>query len=1064
MSGEGAGQNAADLADAARASNGGATGVFVRRPVMTIVLNLLIVIAGIAALSGVEVRELPNIDRPVITIRTDYPGASPETIDKEITAIVEGAIARTPGIRTISSQSSAGQSRVTVEFDPSTDIDVAANDLRDAIGSLRTLPKDAEPPTIVKADADSDPIVRLAVTAPRFSIEEVTRIAKDRIVDRLAAVEGVADIQMFGDRDPQVRIFIDPAALAARNLSIADVNAALATVGLDVPAGSVSDANRTLLVRADASASGADEIGAIMINSTTRVSDVADVVLGPADKNTTLRIDGQNGIGLGIIRQAKSNTLDISRGVEAAVKELNVSLPEGVTLRITSDEARFIRASIEEVLLTLLIATTIVVGVIFLFLRSPRLTLIPAVTVPIALIGTIAAIWLVGFSVNLLTLLALVLATGLVVDDAIVVIENINRRRRLGLGPRAAAVLGTRQVLFAVISTTVTLAAVFIPISFFPGAAGRLFSEFGFVLAFSVVLSSLVALTLCPMLASRLGAAREESHRETAVGRAITGLGQAATRAYARALDACLAAPVPVVVTSVIFAAAAVVAYGFLPQELTPPEDRGIVVVAVNAPQGATVAYTEDQMRWVADEAAPLVESGEATAVFSITRAGGSGGFMVVTLAPWHERHRTQMEIAAELNRRLQAIPGVQVSTRTSNSLGIRGGGQGVQFAITGNNYENLAADADRLLAAMHGDPTFGDVRLNYDTTQPQLSIALDRERAAALGISVESVASVLQTLLSGRELGSYFQGDEEIRIFTEAPTGMIQDASGLDSIQLRSSSGRMVPFSSLVTISETAVAPNLSRIDQRRSVPMTAELGDGVDLASAMKRVREIAVAELPSGTGLVFTGEAKELQTASGGVLITFALAVLVVLLVLAAQFESFNSAFILFATVPFGVAAAIFAILLTGGSLNIYSQVGLVMLVGLMAKNGILIVEFANQLRDAGQPVKEAIRNASLIRLRPVVMTVVATVLGGLPLILRGGAGSEMRSALGWIIVGGLGFATIFTLFLTPVAFSLLAPFARPRVHHEEQLREELAEARERHAVVRDIEEPGVPMAAE
>jgi HAE1 family hydrophobic/amphiphilic exporter-1 len=1063
MSQENTEHNAADAADAAKGA-GGFSGVFVRRPVMTIVLNLLIVIAGIAALSGAEVRELPNIDRPVVTVRTDYVGASPETIDKEITAVIEGAVARTPGIESISSQSSAGQSRVTIEFNPSTDINVAANDLRDAIGNLRTLPDAAEAPTIVKADADSEPIIRLAATAPGQSIEDLTRIANDRIVDRLAAVEGVADIQMFGDRDPQIRIFIDPTALAARNLSIADVNGALATVGLDVPAGSVSDSNRTLLVRADASAKSADEIGAIRINALTRVSDIADVILGPADKSTSLRIDGQNGVGLGILRQANSNTLDISRGVEAAVEELNATLPDGITLRVTSDEARFIRASIEEVLITLLIATAIVIGVIFLFLRSIRLTFIPAVTVPIALIGTIAAIWLVGFSVNLLTLLALVLATGLVVDDAIVVIENINRRRRLGLGPRAAAVLGTRQVFFAVISTTLTLAAVFIPISFFPGTAGRLFSEFGFVLAFAVVLSSFVALTLCPMLASRLASAREETRKESALGQAITRLGQAATRTYARALDACLAAPIPVVIASLLFAGAAVIAYQLLPQELTPPEDRGLVIVAVNSPQGATVTYTEDQMRRVADEAAPLIESGEATAVFSITRAGGSGGFMVVTLADWHDRHRTQMEITAELNRKLQGIPGVQVSTRTSNSLGIRGGGQGAQFAITGTDYDSLAVNADKLLTAMHGDPAFGGVRLNYDTTQPQLSIHLDRERAASLGISVESIASVLQTLLSGRELGRFYQGDEEIKIFTEAPTGMIQDASGLDSIQLRSASGRMIPLSSLVTFTESAVAPNLSRVDQRRAVPMTAELGYGVDLASAMERVSEIAAAELPAGAGLVFTGEAKELQTASSGVLITFAFAVLVVLLVLAAQFESFNSAFILLATVPFGVAAAIFAILLTGGSLNIYSQVGLVMIVGLMAKNGILIVEFANQLRDAGQPVNQAIRNASLIRLRPVVMTMVATVLGGLPLIMRGGAGSEMRLALGWIIVGGLGFATIFTLFLTPVAFSLLARYAKPRAHHEQILHEEMAEAREQHGKVRDIDEPDIPMAAE
>lgn len=1053
-----------DNADAAK-EGAGATAVFVRRPVLTIVLNLLIVIAGIAAFSGVEVRELPNIDRPVITVRTNYTGASPETIDKEITAVIEGAVARTPGVSSIQSQSQAGQSRVTIEFNPSVNIDVAANDLRDAIGNLRTLPDDADAPTIVKADANSDAIMRLAATAPsNVPIDQLTRVAKNQIVDRLASVEGVADVETYGDRDPQVRVLIDPDALAARGLGIADLNAALATATLDVPAGSVSDTNRTQLVRADASAKSAEEIGAIRINSTTRISDVADVILGPADETSSIRINGKTGVGLGIIRQASSNALDISKGVHEAVDELNASLPDGIQLRITSDDADFISASIEEVLITLLIATSIVIAIIYLFLRSWRLTFIPAVTVPIALIGTVAAMWIVGFSINLMTLLALVLATGLVVDDAIVVIENITRRRKMGLGPRAAAVLGTRQVFFAVISTTATLVAVFIPISFFPGVAGRLFSEFGFVLAFAVVLSTVVALTLAPMLASRLGKAEDEvEHSKNPITHALNDLGGRAARLYGRLLDAALAAPMVVIVACLVFAVAAGIAFRFLPQELTPPEDRGIIPVAINAPQGATIGYTEDQMQKVIAAAEPLIKSGEATAVFTIARPGGSGGFAIVTLAPWGERDRNQMQITAELGRRLQEIPGLQASTRTANSLGIRGGGQGIQFAITGTEYKDLAEQADKLIAAMESDPTFGTVQLNYDTTQPQLAVHIDRERAAALGIPIESVTTVIQTLLSGRDIGSYYEGNDQIEIWAEAPTGLIQDASGLDSIQVRSSTGKMVPLSSIATFSESAVAPTLARVNQRRAVPMTAQMAQGVDMASAMKRLQQLSTTTLAPGTMLVFTGEAKELQTASSGVLVTFAFAVLIVLLVLAAQFESFNSAFILFATVPFGVAAAIFAILLTGGSLNIYSQIGLVMLVGLMSKNGILIVEFANQLRDAGQPVKEAIRNAARIRLRPVVMTMIATVLGGLPLILRAGAGSEARRALGWIIVGGLGFATLFTLFLTPVVFSLLARFAKPRAHSERLLDEELEAARDRRLPRRPGDDE-LPLAAE
>ena len=483
---------------------GGFIALFVSRPVLAIVLNLLIVVAGVAAYMGVEVRELPNIDQPVITVRTNYDGATPETIDKEITGLIEGAVARTPGVVSISSQSVAGQSRVTIEFDPSTDLNVAANDLRDAIGNLRDLPDDADPPTIVKADTNSDAIMRLSATSATLPIEQLTQIVNDRIVDRLAAVEGVADVQLYGDRDPLVRIIIDPDALAdPQSERQRSPRRAVERHARRAGRAKSPTLNQSLLVRADASAKSAEEIGAIQINPTTRVSDVADVVFGPADKTSTLRMNGKTGVGLAIIRQAKSNALDISDGVHKAVDELNASLPDGVKLTITSDDATFIRGSIHEVIFTLLLATAIVIAIIYLFLRSLRVTFIPAVTVPIALIGTFAAIWAVGFSINILTLLALVLATGLVVDDAIVVIENISRQRGLGLGPRAAAVLGTKQVFFAVLSTTATLCAVFIPISFFPGVAGRLFSEFGFVLAFAVLLSAFVALTLCPMLASR---------------------------------------------------------------------------------------------------------------------------------------------------------------------------------------------------------------------------------------------------------------------------------------------------------------------------------------------------------------------------------------------------------------------------------------------------------------------------------------------------------------------------------------------------------------------------------
>jgi HAE1 family hydrophobic/amphiphilic exporter-1 len=629
-------------------------------------------------------------------------------------------------------------------------------------------------------------------------------------------------------------------------------------------------------------------------------------------------------------------------------------------------------------------------------------------------------------------------------------------------------VLGTRQVFFAVLSTTATLAAVFIPISFFPGAAGRLFSEFGFVLAFAVLLSAFVALTLAPMLASRWIGGGDRSESRNPVGRAVGTAGRSAERLYARLLDASLNAPMVVVTAALIFAGSAALVFPLLPNELTPTEDRGFIPISIRAPQGATVDYTAEQARRAERLVQPFVDSGEVTNVFATASGFGGGGFMFVTLAPWDERTRSQQEITADINRSLQTIPGIAVTAFSANSLGIRGGGQGVQFAIAGPEYDAIADAAGDLLKAMEDDPSYDSVRLNYDTTQPQLSIRIDRERAADVGVPIQNISTVIQTLLDGRDLGTFNIGDERIAIRAMAPEGMIQDPAGLDRIQLRTASGRMVPLSSLVSFEEVAVAPNLQRQDQRRAVPMSATLAPGTDLRQGMARLREIAADTLPPGMSIIFTGEAKELNQASSGVAQTFAFALLVVLLVLAAQFESFTSAVILIATVPFGLAAAVFAMLLTGGSLNIYSQIGLILLVGLMAKNGILIVEFANQLRDQGQSVRDAIRNASLIRLRPVVMTMIATILGGLPLILTGGAGSEARQALGWVVVGGLAVATVATLFLTPVAFSLLARFSKPRVAEEQRLARELAEAGGPRGMKPTPEELGearpVPVAAE
>lgn len=1036
-------RNAAELS--------GISALSVKRPVLAIVANLLIVVAGLAAFSAVEVRELPNIDQPVVTITTTYTGASPDTMDKEVTSIIENAAAGVSGWTDIQSQSTSGRSRVTVQFSDSTDINVAANDLRDAVGNAqRNLPEDADPPTIAKADTNGDAIMRLAITSSTQKIEDLTQIVNDVIVDRLKSVPGVADVQVNGDRSPMISIFIDPMRLAAYGLTVADLKTALSTVALDVPAGNLNDANRNMFVRADASVKGADDVKAIRIKGDTRVGDVADVVFGPAAKSSSLQVNGRTGVGLAIVRQASSNTLAISEGVRAAVAELEASLPKDVSIRVTSDDADFIAGSFEEVERSLVLAILIVIAIIYLFLRSFRATLIPAVTVPVSLLGTIAAMYMLGFSLNILTLLALVLATGLVVDDAIVVLENIARRRHEGMGQRAAAVLGAKQVFFAVLSTTATLAAVFIPISFFKGTAGRLFSEFGFVLAFSVALSAFVALTLVPMMASRFLTARDiEAESGEAKSnfffRAINAVGSGGQRLYEKLLDAALAAPAVVIVASLLFAGGAVLAYELLPQQLTPQEDRGAVIISLSTPQGSTVDYTQGQMALVTQAVQPLLKSGEATNVFSVSGNFGSAnsGFMFVTLAPWGERARSQQAISAELAAKVRAIPGAVVSLRQPNSLGIRGGGQGLTFAVTGTDYDTIAKAATDLIGTLSADPAFSSVQLNYDLNQPQLSVNIDRDRAADLGVSVADIGTIVSTLLAGADMGDFYIGDDKINIRARAPDGMIVTPNDLENVQVRTAGGVMVPLSAVVTVSEGSTSPTLARQSQRRAVPITATLAPGVDLGSAIGILDRVAAERLPAGLGIVYTGEAATLNETSSGVLVTFGFAVVIILLVLAAQFESFVSAAILFTTVPFGVASGIYAILLSGGSLNIYTQIGLVMLVGLMAKNGILIVEFANQLRDEGLSVRDAIRDACRIRLRPVLMTMIATVLGGLPLILIGGAGAEARAALGWIMVGGLGFSALATLFLTPVSFLLLAGFSKPRAAEEQRLTRELAE---------------------
>lgn len=1020
----------------------GFTALFVRRPILALVFNTLMVVAGLAAYVGVEVRELPDVDRPVVTVRTTFDGASPQTIDQELTKVIEGAVARVSGLKSISSTSSFGQSRVTLEFSDAIDLAVAANDVRDAIGRItQNLPDEADAPQIVKADSDSSPIMRLAVTSTNLNMDDLTQFVENEVVDRLASVEGVADVEEYGDQEKVFRVDVDQGALASRGLTIGDLTKALANSALDVPAGSLKSNTQDIVVRATANLQTPADFSNVILQDRIRLGDVATVTLGPRDGETALRSNGKPGIGLGIIRQAQSNTLNISTGIKAAVDQLSKTLPEGTTIAITSDDAVFIQGAIHEVVLALVLAAVIVTAVIYLFLRDWRATLIPAVSMPVALIGTLAAIYMVGFSINILTLLAIVLATGLVVDDAIVVLENIVRRRAEGMGPRAAAVLGTREVFFAVIATTATLAAVFIPLSFLPGQVGGLFREFGFVLAFSVGLSSIVALTLCPMLASRmLTKPMLEDHG--VLGR----VGGVLANLYKWALHGCLNAPFVVILFSVIFAGAALVAFSTVKSELTPDEDRSMVMMRLTTPQGSSLEYTRDKMQLVEEYLQPLVDSGDIRNIFSISGQGGSlnSGFMVLTLAPWGERQRTQTEIVGDINQAAFRVPALRGNAISSNSLRIRGAGSGLQMALIGNDHEALTVAAAKLVQALDATGRYDTPRLTNEPTQAQVSVTIDRERASDLGIDITGLSTAIQSLLEGRSVVDVFVDGESYPVLLTSTTRPIDDPTDLENVFLKTGDGKIVPMSVIATMKEGSVAPQLNREQQLASVAITAGLPNGMSLGDAIKQVTQLAEPLLPPGARLLPLAEAATLEENSSGMVLTFGFAIVIIFLVLAAQFESVLSSLIIMSTVPLGLACAVFALIITGSSLNIYSQIGLVLLVGVMAKNGILIVEFANQLRDRGEDVRSSIEKACALRLRPVMMTMIATILGGVPLVFAHGAGAEARIALGWVIVGGLGFATLVTLFITPVAYLLLARFAKPHAHEEARLHEEMSVA--------------------
>ncbi|MBA5778430.1 efflux RND transporter permease subunit [Stappia sp. F7233] len=1023
----------------------------VRRPVLAAVASLLIVVFGLAGLTQLPIRELPNVDSSVVTVTTQYPGAAPEIVDTDITEIVEGAVAGIAGVRTISSESRRGRSRTTIEFETGRDIDQAANDVRDAVGRVRSsLPDDVDEPRVVKNDADADPVMRLAVTSDMMTTAEITDYVDRFVLDRLATVDGVASINVYGDRPFAIRIWLNRREMAARNLTVADVEASLRRNNVELPAGEIESRDRQIGIRLDSRLSSVEQFRNIVIDRIAgypvKLGDIARIEAGVSDDTTIARSNGREAVGLAIVRQSQSNTIAISNAVRAEIELLRPTLPAGMDIEIGSDDAIFVGASIREVIEALGISLVLVVVVILLFLMSVRATLVPAITIPVALIGCFLLIQALGFSINVLTLLALLLAIGLVVDDAIVVLENIQRRIDLGESPLVASVLGSRQVTFAVLATSATLIAVFVPLSFLPGQVGRLFVEFGFVMASAVAISTFVALTACPALASKVLSPSKVAKERLAKGTAEIPEGFV-LRAYRWLLERLIRLPLVVLAGALAIAVFCWPLYQMLPRELTPNEDRGVVFVPLTAPQGSTLEHTDQAARQVEDIASPFRDSGEIETIFTFSGFGNRAyrSFVVFRLAPWSEREIDNRGLIRQIAPRMGEVTIARGFPVSPAGLGLRGSSTPLSIVVGGPDFESVKGWANEILRRAQENPRLINPEIDFEENEPQISLIVDRARADDLGISVETIASTLQTLLASREVTTYISRGREYPVILQADLEDRRSPSDISNIFIRSGDGTsLVPLGALVTMSESAAAASLRRYDRLPSIQISAALAEGYDLGSAIDFMRETAAGVLPAEAKLALAGQSQQFEETAQGANLVFGLALLIVFLVLAAQFESFIHPLVILLTVPLGVAGAVYAMALGGLSFNVYSQIGIVLLIGLMAKNGILIVEFANQLRDEGQSVREAVVNASVLRLRPIVMTVISTVLGALPLVLASGAGAESRIAIGSVIIGGLTLSSVLTLVLTPVLYDLLARFTRPRGAVEKALEDELGAA--------------------
>ena len=1011
--------------------------ISVTRPVMATVMSLLLVAFGLVAFDRLPLREYPDIDPPVVSIETVYPGAAANVVETRITQLIEDRIAGVEGIRTVESSSQDGRSEITVQFDIDRDIDGAANDIRDRVsGILDQLPVEAEPPDIQKVDSNEDVIMWLNLVSDQMTVPELTDYARRYLVDRFSVLDGVARVRVGGNQTYAMRVWIDRSALAARGLTVADVESALRAENLELPAGSVESIDRQFTVRLDRSFRTAADFGQLVLAQgadgyLVRLGDVARVERGTEENRTFFRGNALPMVGIGIIKQSTANTIAVADAAKAEMARINPTLPDGMDIKQSYDTSVFVKGAIKEVYKTLSIAIGLVVLVIFLFLGSLRAMIVPAVTVPVSLVATFTVLYALGFSINILTLLALVLAIGLVVDDAIVVLENIHRRmEQYGETRLVAAFRGTRQVGFAVVATTVVLVAVFVPIAFLQGDVGRLFSEFALTMAAAVIFSTFVALSLSPMLASQILPRAHGHGGRFSLSAGVDWAFERVRRGYGVLLRFLIRQKWLVLIAFVGTIVGAVWLYQHVPQEYAPKEDRGAFFVLVNGPEGASYSYMEEYMDEIERRLLPYAESGEAIRVLVRAPRGFGGGaafntgIVIMVLNDFAVR-RSSWAIMDEIRGKLGDLPGVKAFPVMRQGFGARIA-KPVQFVIGGGSYEELARWRDILVKAVEADnPGLVGLDWDYKETKPQLRVRIDYDRAADLGVKVGTVGRTLETMLGSRKVTTYIEEGEEYDVILEGERDSQRTPGSLANLYVRSErSGELIPLSNLVSIVEQADSQSLNRYNRIRAITLEANLADNLALGDALSyleaKVREL----LPEQAQIDYKGQSRDFRESAEGILFVFALGLVVVFLVLAAQFESWIHPLVIMLTVPLAMAGALLGLWWTGQTLNIYSQIGLIMLVGLSAKNGILIVEFANQLRDQGKEFHEALLEAADVRLRPIVMTGITTAAGSLPLLLSSGAGAETRAVIGTVILSGVLAATLFTLFVVPVAYDLLA----------------------------------------